>query len=108
MIKLLKSKRGVAMELAIVFLLIMMCFCTVLVTLSMSLRSQEKLGALLDEQYVALMQLGEDFARTGNAQSDLYTVQIDGNTMTVYSGETKVLTVTKENGQITRFCREGG
>lgn len=97
--KLLKSKRGIALENAILFLLVIFSFCALLTGMVAIGHAQIKVDAAVLQRDVQIDQIGEDYltsVRTGaefNEKYDNYDYTVTGSVLTVRekSGDTKTV-----------------
>lgn len=103
--KLLKSKRGMAMESAILFMLIIFSLCALLSAVTLTGHFQNKLDRTLLDSKVALDQIGENFLAGSitdeNSEVDGYSYQISTEsgitTFILTQGETVVLYIEKNS-----------
>ncbi len=109
--KLIKSKRGIAIENAIVFMIVIFTLCALLTSLSLLGHYQtriEKTSLLRD---VEIEQIGEDYLASVRSGTNLseeyenYVYEVSGDTLTVYADEDKTTTVlyveaSLENGEV--------
>lgn len=88
--KILQNKRGIALESAIVFLLMIFGLCALLTTFAMLSHQQARIENSLLLQTVALEQVGEDYLTSLHretaftAQYADYAYAVEGNTLTVW------------------------
>ena len=59
--KILKDKKGAALEMAIIFMLVIFCFCTLLTTMTLTSRSRIKLEKVFFDMDLRTDQLVEDY-----------------------------------------------
>ncbi len=112
----LRSKRGIAMETAILFMVLIFSLCFLLTTLAMIGHYRVELEHMTLLSDVAVEQIGEDYLAslktTGNAESfaesyDDYDYAVSGNALTVWrktdESKTAVLYVEAEltDGEIS-------
>lgn len=87
--KLLKSKRGIALENAILFLLVIFSFCALLTGMVAIGHAQIKVDAAVLQRDVQIDQIGEDFltsvrkGETFNKNYDNYECTVTGSVLTV-------------------------
>lgn len=99
--KTLKSKKGIAIEQAVVFLIVIFAFCALLTSLTMYGHYQTKLDNTVLLNRVTAEQIGEDFL-AGKTQDELtekyenYACIVSDNILTVKRGENVVLYVQKD------------
>lgn len=93
------GERGVAIEMAMVMLVVVFALCTLLLTFSLTSRNGSKSRGQALEQSAALEQLGEDFlyaVRQDNFDAAAYAVGSADYTGTVtVEGDTYCLTLTR-------------
>lgn len=93
------GERGVAIEMAMVMLVVVFALCTLLLTFSLTSRNGSKSRGQALEQSAALEQLGEDFlyaVRQVDFEADTYTVDSADYTGTVTEKDgTYCLTLTR-------------
>lgn len=109
-IDILKSKRGTAIELAIMMMLVAFGLCLVLTTVTLSANSYDKMENKEFLQRVELDQIVEEFKLHGEALSveeyeDSYDITVNSTTLTIREKSTvrHLLTVTVEDGKITKW-----
>ena len=99
--KTLKSKKGMAIEQAMVFLIVIFAFCALLTSLTMYGYYQTKLDNTVLLNRVNAEKIGEDFL-AGATQEELttnyenYACIVSDNILTVKRGESVVLYVEKD------------
>lgn len=91
--KLLKSKRGIALENAILFLLVIFSFCALLTGMVAIGHAQIKVDAAVLQRDVQIDQIGEDFL-TSVRKEEKFTEKYDNYDYTV---EGSVLTVREKS-----------
>lgn len=97
----LKSKKGMAIEHAIVFLIVIFTFCALLTSLTMYGHYRTKLDSTVLLNRVTAESIGEDFL-AGATQDELtakyenYACTVSDNILTVKRGESVVLYVEKD------------
>lgn len=82
--KQLRNRRGVALESALLFLIVLFSLCSLLTTVAVVGRYQVKIENTALYNRVALDQVGEDFVRGKITENGSKTVDIDGRTLTLY------------------------
>lgn len=130
--KILGSKRGIAMESALIFIITIFSFCSLLTMLSVIGRNQLDIENILLTREVEVDQIGEDFLgnklkeklhKSANADSGLskdgsgyyilddekyyYCVTDNSNILKVYTGQSGVLLLYVEkdvDGDLVRWC----
>lgn len=108
--KIFKSKRGIAIETAILFMIVIFFFCALITSLTLFGFSEIKLEKELLQRDVEIDQIGEHFlasVQTGvefELDNEKYAYDINGNVLTVRykNSEAVVLYVEAElsNGQL--------
>ena len=107
--QILKSKKGIALENAILFMVIVFSFCALLTSLPLYGLSLTKLEKSTLDNRVALEQIGEDFlagdtAETLNTNYENYTCEVADNTLTVKNTDgTVVLYIVKDGKTIIQW-----
>ena len=103
--RILKNKKGIALENAILFMVIVFSFCALLTSLTLFGHYQTKLDKITLTNKVALEQIGEDFlADDMKPNYENYTLEINENTLTVTNTNgTVVLYVEKDGGKIIQW-----
>lgn len=107
--QILKSKKGIAIENAILFMILIFTFCTLITFLTSFGQYQARLEKITLMNKVALEQIGEDFlagdtAETLNTKYDNYTCEVTENTLTVTNRSgTVVLYVVKDGKKILQW-----
>ena len=102
----LKSKRGAAIENAVLFMLIIFALCTIIMTLSLVQHYQNKIDEILLKQDIELEQIGEHFLAYLEGDEDSYTkyladlgekykCEIYGDKLVISSKSDKVLLSVK-------------
>ena len=104
--KILKDKRGVAIETALLFMMIIFFLCLTLmfITIQGHNESEREIEAL--EKRVEIDRIGEDFlAGRTDFSDENYDCELDGNTLTVkYKGsDNVVLYVEKDGYKVVRW-----
>ena len=87
MTKFLKNKRGMALESAILFMIIIFMFCSLIMTMTLIGHHQLKIENTAILRDAALDQIGEDFVADQLAEdyeNYRYKVSDDGSTLTVW------------------------
>lgn len=130
--KILGSKRGIAMESALIFIITIFSFCSLLTMLSVIGRNQLDIENILLTREVEVDQIGEDFLgdklkeklyKSAHADSGLsedgngyyrlddekyyYCVTNNSNILKVYTGQSGVLLLYVEKdggGNLVRWC----
>ena len=102
--QILKSKKGIALENAILFMVIIFAFCALLTSLSLYGLSLTKLEKSTLTNKVALEQIGEDFlagdtAETLNTNYESYTCEVANNTLTVKNTDGTVILYIVQDGK---------
>ena len=88
--KILRSKKGIALEEAIVFMLIIFMLCSLLTTLALIGHYQVRLEKIMLLQDVEIDQIGEDYLTSLAAETDFdkvydnYTYEVSGNALNVW------------------------
>ena len=105
-LRIIKDKKGIALENAILFMMVVFMLCTLIMTLALMGNRQTEIEYATLERDVALDQIGEDFlesVKTGqffNASYEKYEYLVAGNTLTVWrkndTDKTTVLYVEAE------------
>lgn len=98
--KLLKSKRGIALENAILFLLVIFSFCALLTGMVAIGHAQIKVDAAVLQRDVQIDQIGEDFLTSVrrkeaefNKNYDNYDYTVEGSVLTVWRNDDTKKTV---------------
>lgn len=97
--KLLKSKRGIALENAILFLLVIFSFCALLTGMVAIGHAQIKVDAAVLQRDVQIDQIGEDFLTSVrkeaefNKEYDNYNCTVEGSVLTVWRNDDTKKTV---------------
>lgn len=100
--KILKDKKGMAIESAIIFMIIIFSFCALLSSLTLWGHYQTKLDNTVLLNKVTVEQIGEDFL-SGATQDELttkyenYAITLSENILTVKRSDTVVLYVEKDD-----------
>ena len=103
--KLLKSRRGIALEMAITLIMVTFALSTLILTVAMLQHTEQQAAERELEETILLEQMGEDFCRsvidgtgTGwvNAYPEEYTIEINDLTLTVMEKESGELLMTVE------------
>ena len=100
--RLLKDKKGMAIESAIIFMIIIFSFCALLSSLTLWGHYQTKLDNTVLLNKVTVEQIGEDFL-SGATQEYLttkyenYAITLSENILTVKRSDTVVLYVEKDD-----------
>ena len=118
--KILKSRRGVALENALLFMLVIFSLCALLTSLTLIGHFQTRINKLTLENEIALEQIGEDFLANpasfeydkdyGNytcrqVLSDTsYAVAVYPKSDTEYKTAVLYVEIAKENGEILYWC----
>lgn len=97
--KIFKSKRGIALENAIIFMVMIFSLCTLLTSLALIGHHQVKIEnkALLRD--AEIRQIGEDYLASVGAQTDFtntyenYAYEVSGNALTVWRQTDQTKTV---------------
>ena len=101
---LLKSKRGIAIENAVIFMVVVFMLCSLLTSFTLMGFYQTKINTAELQEKLTIDQIGEDFLRKKNFDGteytgthDAYSYHVDGNNLTVWrtidESQTPVLTV---------------
>ena len=103
--QILKSKKGIALENAILFMLVVFSFCALITSVTLSGHNQIRLERIILENKVAIEQIGEDFlADDMKPNYENYTLEVNENTLTVTNTNgTVVLYVEKDGGKIIQW-----
>ena len=89
--KILKSKRGLALENAIIFMLLIFSLCALLSSLTLVGHYEVKIENMLLRREVEIDQIGEDYLASVKAGSSFekvyenYSYEVSGNALTVWS-----------------------
>ena len=73
----MKNKKGIVIEMAIFFILMGSVICTLLLTNSLIMNSQNNLLITMNERTLELERLGDSFAAGGTPTSEMYAVDVD-------------------------------
>ena len=110
--RILKNKRGVAMESAVFFMLVMFMFGFLLTAVAMTAHLRVKVNNTIITREMEIEQIGENFVSMGESEfidslNAKYTADAvyDGNnkTLTLKRNTSTVLKITVENGNITSW-----
>lgn len=82
--KLLRNRRGVALESALLFLIVLFSLCSLLMTVAVVGRYQVKIENTAIVNRAALDQVGEDFVLGNITAGGTKTVEIDDRELTLY------------------------
>lgn len=88
--QMLKSKRGMALENAILFMLIIFSLCALLTSLTLIGHYQVKIEKMTLQQDIEIEQIGEDYLASVKAKTTFtdtyenYAYEVDGNALTVW------------------------
>ena len=88
--QILKSKRGMALENAILFMLIIFTLCALLASLTLFGHYQVKIEKLTLQQDIEIEQIGEDYLASVKAETTFeqtyanYAYEVSGNALTVW------------------------
>ena len=88
--KICKWKRGIALEFAVLFMLVIFLLCTLLMSLSLLGHKQLNLEKMTLLQDVEIDQIGEDYLMSVkeneafNKTYENYSYQVEGNALTVW------------------------
>ena len=88
--QMLKSKRGMALENAILFMLIIFTLCALLTRLTLLGHYQVKIEKMTLQQDIEIEQIGEDYLASVKAKTTFtdtyenYAYEVDGNALTVW------------------------
>lgn len=88
--QILKSKRGMALENAILFMLIIFSLCALLTSLTLIGHYQVKIEKMTLQQDIEIEQIGEDYLASVKAKTTFtdtyenYAYEVDGNALTVW------------------------
>ena len=88
--QILKSKQGMALENAILFMLIIFSLCALLTSLTLIGHYQVKIGKMTLQQDIEIEQIGEDYLASVKAQTSFeqtyanYAYEVSGNALTVW------------------------
>ena len=88
--QMLKSKRGMALENAILFMLIIFSLCALLTSLTLLGHYQVKIEKMTLQQDIEIEQIGEDYLASVKAKTTFtdtyenYAYEVDGNALTVW------------------------
>ncbi len=96
-LKMLKSKKGIAIENAIIFLIVIFMFCALLTSLTMYGHYHIKLNNILLLNRVTIEQIGEDFLADELETYENYNYEVKDNVLIVKSGENVILYVKKDD-----------
>ena len=111
--KILKSKRGVALENTVLFIIVVFSLCALLTSLTLIGHRQAKLENVKLLQDIQIDQIGEDFVASLGEQTEFdevyeeYAYEVSGNALTVWRSadeqKTAVLYVEAElvDGQVS-------
>lgn len=99
------NKKGMALENAILFMIIIFSFCALLTSLTLFGHYQAKLDRVLLEKEVAVEQIGEDFL-AGETKDNLKKKYGGGGYSCDITESDKVLTV-KRNGAVVLYVKKG-
>lgn len=88
--QMLKSKRGMALENAILFMLIIFTLCALLTSLTLLGHYQVKIEKMTLQQDIEIEQIGEDYLASVKAKTPFeqtyanYAYEVSGNALTVW------------------------
>ena len=88
--QILKSKRGMALENAILFMLIIFSLCALLTSLTLIGHYQVKIEKMTLQQDIEIEQIGEDYLASVKAKTSFeqtyanYAYEVSGNALTVW------------------------
>ena len=88
--QMLKSKRGMALENAILFMLIIFTLCALLTSLTLLGHYQVKIEKMTLQQDIEIEQIGEDYLASVKAKTTFeqtytnYAYEVGGNALTVW------------------------
>ena len=88
--QMLKSKRGMALENAILFMLIIFTLCALLTSLTLLGHYQVKIEKMTLQQDIEIEQIGEDYLASVKAKTTFeqtytnYAYEVSGNALTVW------------------------
>lgn len=88
--QILKRKRGIALENAILFMLIIFTLCALLTSLTLIGHYQVKFEKMTLQQDIEIEQIGEDYLASVKAKTTFtdtyenYAYEVDGNALTVW------------------------
>lgn len=88
--QILKSKRGIAIENAILFMLIIFTLCALLISLTLLGHYQVKIEKMTLQQDIEIEQIGEDYLASVKAKISFeqtyanYAYEVSGNALTVW------------------------
>jgi len=104
--RILKNKKGIAIENAILFMFILFSFCALLTSLTAYGHYQAQLGKITLTNRVVLEQIGEDFlagdtAEILNNKYESYTCEVAEDTLTVTNTDGTVLLYVVKDGKRT-------
>ena len=117
--KLLKSKRGIALENAILFMLVIFSLCALLTSLTLIGHFQTRINKLTLENEVDLEQIGEDFLANPAlfdydkdyenytcipVGSENYAMAVYSKSDTEFKSALLYIEVAKEGGEILHWC----
>lgn len=107
--QILKNKKGIALENAILFMLVVFSFCALITSVTLSGHNQIRLEKITLENKVAIEQIGEDFlagktAEELNIKYGKYTCEVSEDTLTVKNtNDTVVLYIVKDGERIVQW-----
>lgn len=107
--QILKSRQGIAIENAVVFMLVIFLLCALITSLTTLGNYQTKIENLTLQQKAEIDQIGEDYIAgeiNGDGSSEKYTWETGENTLTVKNKDSKVVLYIehKNDGTITKWC----
>ena len=77
--KILKDKRGVVMEMAIIFIVIVSVMCTLLITVMLSVNSNQRLMTKQTENEFELVKIRDQFVAGQEIDDYVYTIHTSTN-----------------------------
>lgn len=107
--KILKNKRGIALENAILFMIVIFSLCFLLASFTLIGHYQAKIENAMLTQRVDIDQIGEDYlasvgeGKTFSKSYDNYSYKVEGNALIVWRGTDKtnvVLYVEVNDGSL--------
>lgn len=114
-VKLIKSKRGVAIESAVMLLLVVFSLCALMTTLCVAARKVDRDGFDKLKQEAEVDEIGEAFVKSGNKSGfsldgkygDAYKIVKDGSSITIYDLQGRHLLTVKcdDNGAVICWSR---
>ena len=111
---LFKDKRGIALETAILFMVLVFSFCSLMSAVALTGHYQRRLDKSLVLTSVDIEQIGEDFVyakRTGEEMPEYedYRYEIEGNSLFVYNKKSDKLVLyvlLSDDGAVIAFSKE--